>query len=119
MPFDEAPIPRGVDHAAAVGLGGKVYLIGGYDGRWGPVDNVWAYDPESDTWAAKAGLPTPRGALGAAVVDGMIFTIGGHDEQQDLGATEQYDPATDSWMSRSPMPTPRDHIAVGVARERG
>ena len=43
-----SPIPRGVDHAAAVGLEDTIYLIGGFDGRWGALDNVWAYDPETD-----------------------------------------------------------------------
>jgi len=38
-----APIPRGVDHPAALGLDGLVYLVGGLDGRWGPVADLWAY----------------------------------------------------------------------------
>ena len=111
-----APIPRGVDHPAAVALGGKLYLIGGFDGNWGPVADVWAYDPEGDTWNQKASLPTPRGALGAAVVDGKIYAIGGVGRSGDVETTEVYDPATDTWTGRSSMPTARDHIAVAVSR---
>ena len=109
-----AQIPRGVDHAAAVGLGSSIYLIGGFDGRWGAVNNVWAYDPKADSWTAKADLPTPRGALGAAVVDGKMYAVGGTGRTGDVGTVEQYDPATNTWLARSPMPTARDHIAVAV-----
>jgi len=111
-----ASIPKGVDHPAAATVGGKIYLIGGFDGRWGPVADVWAYDPEGDTWTQKAELPTPRGALGAAVVEGKIYAIGGVGSSGDLGTTEVYDPATDTWAGRSPMPTARDHIAVAVSQ---
>ena len=111
-----APIPRGVDHPAAVAIGGKLYLMGGFDGRWGPVADVWAYDPQEDTWTQKADLPTPRGALGAAVVEGKIYAIGGVGQAGYVGTTEVYDPATDAWTGRSPIPTARDHIAVAASQ---
>ncbi len=113
-----APIPQGVDHAAAVAIGGEIYLIGGFDGRFRPVNSVWAYKPETDIWSKKADLPTPRGALGAAVVDGQIYVIGGSGVAGDVGTTEQYDPSTNAWAPRSPMPTPRDHVAVAVIEGR-
>jgi len=109
-----APIPRGVDHPAVAALGGKIFLIAGFDGRFRPVDRVWAYDPETDTWTQKSDLPTPRGALGAAVVEGKIYAIGGVAVSGDVGTTEVYDPLTDAWSPRSPMATPRDHLAVSV-----
>ncbi len=115
---ERAPVPQGVDHAAAVALEGQIYLIGGFDGRFRPVDSVWAYDPKTDTWSKKADLPTPRGALGAAVVDGKIYVIGGSGVGGDVGTTEQYDPSTNAWAPRSPMPTPRDHIGIAAIEGR-
>ncbi len=79
-----APIPRGLDHPTAVGLNGRIYLVGGLDGRWGPLDNAWAYDPEADSWTAKASLPTARGALAAVTLGGKIYAIGGRDAVQNL-----------------------------------
>ena len=111
-----APIPRGADHGAAVALpqgqGGLVYFIGGFDGRWGPLNTVWAYDPATDQWTGKADLPTPRGALGAAVLDGKIYALGGVGTGGDLGTLEVYDPSKDTWEILSPMPRIRDHLAV-------
>ena len=112
------PVPRGVDHAAAVSLNGVIYLIGGFDGRWGPVANVWSYNPDSDTWTAAADLNTPRGALVAAVVQGKIYAMGGVSAQGNVGDVEEYDPAADTWVHRSPMPTARDHIAAAVVDEK-
>ena len=102
-----APIPRGLDHTAAVAAGGKIYLIGGFDGRFRPIPDVWAYDPKIDAWTPKADLPRPRGALAAALVDGKIYAIGGVGLEGDVGTADEYDPATDTWRPRSPMPTPQ------------
>ena len=33
-----------------------------------------------NSWVAKAPMPTPRGGLGAAAVDGKIYAIGGSTE---------------------------------------
>ena len=52
--------PRAVHHAAAVGLNGKIYLIGGYVDGWMPTDEVHEYDPAADSWRARARMPTPR-----------------------------------------------------------
>ena len=92
-----APIPRGADHGASVALpqgeGGLVYFIGGFDGRWGPLKAVWAYNPATNQWTGKADLPTPRGALGAAVLDSKIYALGGVGTSGDVGTLEVYDPS--------------------------
>ena len=35
------------------------------------------YDPETDTWTKGAGMPTNRYGLGVAVIDDIIYAIGG------------------------------------------
>ena len=72
-----ASIPRALHHAAAVGLNGKLYVIGGFLEGWTPTDEVHEYDPASDRWQRLAALPTTRGALAAAVLDGKIHAVGG------------------------------------------
>jgi N-acetylneuraminic acid mutarotase len=104
--------------AAAVALGGKLYVIGGDDwavpGR--PYYNtVEAYDPATDTWEYKASMRLRRACPGAAAVGGKIYVMGGAASTSVThNSLEIYDPATDSWTDGSSMITPRYGPAVGV-----
>src|SRR5687767_7069011 len=45
------PLPKGVHHATAHALGGKIFVFGGLTGLGGtPVDTVYIYDAEKDSW---------------------------------------------------------------------
>ena len=47
-----AAVPRPLHHAAAVGLNGKLYVIGDYGDGWTPVDSLYEYDPAGNLWRA-------------------------------------------------------------------
>ena len=110
-----ALFPEGVDHAAAAAVVGQVYLIGGFKGRPAPESLVGVCDPGSNRRSRRADLPTARGALGAAVIEGTIYAVGDMGTNGNTGGLEVYDPAQNSWEALTPLPTPRDHIAVAVA----
>ncbi len=118
----KAPLPAKLHHAGAVGLDGKLYVVGGYTKSflniWHPVATLYMYDPSTDTWVERAPMPTARGALGATVSEGLLYAIGGYDQSQNVGAVEVYDPATNTWMTRAPLPTPRDHLTVAAVGSR-
>jgi hypothetical protein len=59
-----------------------------------------------------------RAGLGAAVVNGKIYAIGGHAESGVVGTNEEYDPETDTWTFKEPMPTPRQDFAVAVYQNK-
>lgn len=119
-------------HVALAEIKGKIYVIGGFTlpdsgpAAWQPIDNVWEYDPATDSWKALAPLPTRRGSANAVVANGKIYVIGGaglHPGSTEaavhparphraLGTNEVYDPATNKWETRSPMPTARNHAAA-------
>ncbi|MGA2680906.1 MAG: hypothetical protein ABSF44_03800 [Candidatus Bathyarchaeia archaeon] len=72
-------------------------------------------------------MPTARGGLGLAVVNGKIFAIGGDAEKVSrgqhvsggiVGTNEEYDPVTDTWTTKSPMPTPRTFFAITVYQNK-
>ncbi|SLM49484.1 Kelch repeat type 1-containing protein [Nitrospira japonica] len=111
-----ASMPMGLHHTGIGAVGGLVYVIGGYKQSglsiWQPVASVYAYDPAADKWTERAPMPTARGALAVAELDGMLYAIGGFGEKGNSPAVEIYDPAHDRWMPRTPLPTPRDHLAV-------
>jgi len=98
-------------------VNGKIYAIGGT--RWDNVNakldvfsTVEEYDPKIDRWTAKTDMPTKRGFFtsSASVVDGLIYVIGGGDEENKgnmLSLVEQYDPVADKWERKADMPTAR------------
>jgi Uncharacterized protein conserved in bacteria len=55
-----------------------------------------------------------RSDLGAAVVDGKIYAIGGTNGDSVLGTNEQYDLAANRWTDKASMPTPRFSFATAV-----
>ena len=60
-------------------------------------------------------MPTSRSNLGAAIVNGRIYAIGGYI--QGMGATnkvEEYDIATDTWTTKANMPTLRQSLGVSA-----
>ena len=52
-------------------------------------------------------MPTPRGGLGTAVLQGKIYAIGGWNIEEVLNVVEAYDPVTNTWEAKKPMPVQR------------
>jgi N-acetylneuraminic acid mutarotase len=87
------------------------------------VGTVEEYDPATNTWRARAPMPTPRNHTFAGAVNGKIYVIGGRVGAAfisgltsiNVDIIEGYDPATDSWSRSLPrMPTARSAHAGGV-----
>ena len=126
-------MPRPAHHAALASYNGKIYVSGGFiapqntqvptGGAWQPIEDVWEYDPASDSWKALAPMPTKRGAAVAVEAGGKIYVIGGATTVEGskdpfftfmgparvLSTNEVYDPATNKWETRRPMSVPRNH----------
>src|SRR6476661_6611610 len=63
----------GLNAPAAVVLGGRIYLIGGFETTTNvPTARVRVYDPATRAWSDAAPLPAPRGGHAAVVLDGRI-----------------------------------------------
>lgn len=114
----KAPLPARLHHTAVAVVDRQLFVIGGFTQSgvsvWQPVASMYRYDVATDTWTERQPMPTARGALGVAVVDGKIIAIGGYDGSGNPAAVESYDPATDTWSTLASLPTPRDHLAVVV-----
>ncbi len=95
----------GLNAPAAVALGGRIYLIGGFAGTTNlPVDAVRVFDPSAHAWSSAAPLPAPRGGHAAVVLDGKIHVLGGGNAVSTIADHSVYDPATDSWTEAAPLP---------------
>ena len=113
-----APLPQPLDHtaAAAASSDGKLYVVGGgYLDRDNLSDKLYVYNPDYNNWTQGANLPGARGAMTANFVDGVLYVVGGVDNQKTLDRLLAYDPSTDAWSEKSPMPTTaREHLTSAV-----
>jgi N-acetylneuraminic acid mutarotase len=70
----------------------------------------------ANTWVTRAPMPTPRYFTSAAVLDGILYVVGGVSSNSlpYLPTLEAYNPATNTWTTKAPMPTLRHSPAVGA-----
>ncbi len=102
---------------AVVALGGRVYVLGGFDGQNRVVDTVEVYDPARDRWEARRPLPMPLHHMNAAAVGSKLYVTGAlaANDFRAVGVTYEYDPSADAWTPRTPMPPGTERGASGVA----
>lgn len=109
------PMPVQRTSAVCVESGGVIYVFGGTTNAGTTLTTrVDVYDPDTDSWRSPvAPLPTLRTNMGVAVINGIIYAVGGA-AGPDLSVVEAYDPVSDTWATKAPMPTPRSYLATGV-----
>ncbi len=109
-----AALPVPVHHAAAAVVNDRLFVVGGYTGgrmRWTPLPSVYEFVAERNAWEARAPMPTPRGGLAVAALDGRLHALGGSADSVS-NVHEIYDVAANRWRTANPMPTARDHLAA-------
>jgi N-acetylneuraminic acid mutarotase len=99
-----ARVPTGLSGAGGAVTSGikapeRIYFIGGYTclnggGTFFSEDHDLnqIYDPERDEWTLGKPMPTSRNDFGLAVVDDVLYAIGGYDGTNYLSVNEQYTP---------------------------
>ncbi len=101
-------VPTGRNHIAAAAINGLVYVVGGRFGsgfRSEMTNVVEVYNPLTNLWTEVAPMPTVRGGINAAVVNGCLHIFGGEGGSGMFAEHEVYDPVTDVWFSLPPMAT--------------
>lgn len=68
---------------------------------------VEAFDPLANRWEKCHPMTTARSRVGVAVVNGMLYAIGGYDGQLRLSTVEVYNPETDTWARAGSMNSKR------------
>lgn len=117
---ERAPMPTARGALSVTVHEGKLYAIGGYEGRANS-GAVEAYDPVRNSWTSRAPLPTPRDHLATATAAGKVYAIGGRlkgDYHRNLSVTEVYDPNADTWSRALDLPTARSGITAAEVGDR-
>ncbi|KAM8974356.1 kelch-like ECH-associated protein 1 [Pelodytes ibericus] len=111
-----APLEMPRSGLAGCVLGGLLYAVGGRNNA--PEcnrdsDALDCYNPMNNQWSPCAAMSVPRNRVGAGVIDGQIYAVGGSHGCLHHNSVERYDPEKDEWQLVAPMKTRR--IGVGVA----
>ena len=113
-----AGAPGTSSEGAGVSHGGLFYSAGG---RFiGSRNDLWAYDPASDTWSILAPMNQARTGLAIAVVGNSIYVIGGRTNTGgpcsggELSSVERYDIDQNVWTTVAPMPVPLSDRAAAT-----
>jgi len=66
-------------------------------------------------WQECAPLPTPRYYGATAVIDNVVYTVGGLEGEDPSGCVvEAYDPSADAWTTKAPLPAGRFNVAAAA-----
>nr|QPF20446.1 Kelch-like ECH-associated protein 1 [Chilo suppressalis] len=102
-------------------LKGFYYAVGGrntspgssYDSDW-----VDVYNPANELWRPCSPMSTPRHRVGVAVMDGLLYAVGGSSGSEYHKSVECYDPERDTWSSVASMGCARLGVGVAVVNRR-
>lgn len=93
-----------------------IFCAGGYLRQ--SLSNFECYNPKNKQWLRLPDLPTPRSGLGACIVRGALFVVGGRnnspDGNMDSNSLDMYDPMRNVWIPKHNMNFPRNRVGVGV-----
>ncbi|XP_034470847.1 kelch-like protein 33 [Hippoglossus hippoglossus] len=109
----EMPESVRFSHEVAV-LTGQLYVFGGkkYYGTCDTLNSVYRYDPHQNSWESLADMQQMRCLFSVVVLDGKMFSIGGHCDPEYIESVERYCPTSNSWSFTWPLDLPLGgHVA--------
>lgn len=120
------PLPHPQSETVCASLGGFIHIAGGRapagsrNAEWSDhidTDKHWIFDAAANSWHSLAPLPTPRNSAAGAVLNGVLFVIGGRTVNDgNTNVVEVYDPLSDRWEQARPMPKAQSGLAAAVIR---
>ncbi|CAI2731677.1 unnamed protein product [Schistosoma spindalis] len=94
-------------------LHGKIYVIGGFDGRHYH-DSVEYYEPMTDQWTLINRMNSPRGGVSLIQHNDYLYAIGGNNGNDRLKSIERYDPKKKKWEIIGEMTQSRSNSSTTV-----
>ncbi len=119
-----SPAPLARTEVAAARVGGRIYVVGGFESGGVPSRAVESFDPARRRWETVPPLPITLNHVGAVAWDGRLYVIGGYTDLPGRGVGQisrrlfRYDPRTRRWTELAQLPVPRAAFAAGVVADR-
>jgi len=112
-----ADMPAERQYFAIAPMGGKVYVMGGFDTGTTAQSTVYVYDISTNTWTTGTALPATRCYPTGITTPNGIYCIGGNESLNANGATTVYAMfvGQNTWQSDEPIPAGRGrHVYLGT-----
>ena len=93
---------------------GTLYAVGGKESSESITRSVECFTLLDCKWDQSREMVQRRQQLGAGVLEGKIYAVGGSDGSVRLNSVECFDPVHNSWSFVAPMNTCRSGVGVGV-----
>lgn len=106
------PLPRS-EMAWATVMDDKMHIVGGYGEQRVDRNYHHAYDQAADKWLHAPVLPRGANHVGVVVMDGKLYAIGGHTEQNRKPDNLCFVYDGKEWRKIAPLP--RANAAIGCA----
>ena len=119
--------PFEFNHFQATEYQGLIWVIGSFtDNNFPnetPAENIYIYDPVTDTWTQGPTIPVARrrGSAGLVVYNNKFYIIAGNTIGHNGGYVpwfDEFDPATGVWTQLTDAPHSRDHFHAAVVGNR-
>ncbi|NXO45019.1 KLH18 protein, partial [Locustella ochotensis] len=95
-------------------IAGLIYAVGGLNSAGDSLNVVEVFDPIANRWEKCQPMATARSRVGVAVLNGLLYAIGGYDGQLRLSTVEVYNPDTDCWSKVESMNSKRSAMGTVV-----
>lgn len=105
----DVPVALGRLASTAVGVGGRVYLFGGYtvaaDGAEVSTPEVYAFDPRTNAYSRRAPMPVPvDDSVALPYQDRYIYLVSGWHDKDNVRLVQVYDTKEDRWLRATDWP---------------
>ncbi|XP_078396954.1 kelch-like protein 18 [Cetorhinus maximus] len=95
-------------------IAGLIYAVGGLNSAGDSLNVAEVFDPIANRWERCQEMTTSRSRVGVAMVNGLLYAIGGFDGHSRLSTVEVYNPEMDKWTKVASMNSKRSAMGTAV-----
>ncbi len=118
--------PMEIHHFQPVVYKDAIFMVGAMTGKYPkeiPLENIWIYYPEKDSWEKGPKIPEDRrrGGAGAVLYEDKIYLVGGIEYGHTSGTCnyfDSYDLESRQWETHTKAPHLRDHFPAVVVGDK-
>ncbi|EJW79909.1 kelch domain-containing protein family protein, partial [Wuchereria bancrofti] len=97
---------------------GLIFAVGGLTNSGDSLSTVEMYDPMTGKWTSAQPMNSIRSRVGVAVLNRMLYAIGGFNGHDRLRTVEIFDPDQDKWTEVSSLINKRSALGAAVVNDR-